>query len=91
MLLSYNPTVEFDVGNADAPNLMKKKYKPVNSLYEYRAGQKVKVFYNPKNHEEFYLDCDDKKKTKMVDYKAGALFILIGLVIVAVPLAVLYR
>ena len=79
--ISWHPVIEYNIGE------LKIKKESAYGSYQskYTIGQDVEIYYNPKNHSEFYIPGDNIQKI------LSATFTIIGIfaIIIAIVSAIL--
>lgn len=53
----YTPIIKYNIDNKQYE---KKVFRPLGTSTQYKTGQELLVFYNPKNHEEIYITHETK-------------------------------
>ena len=71
---TWNPVFEFSVGETK----VRKKSMYGGTKSRYVVGQKMKIFYNPNNYNDFYAEEDTLPKT------LATIFAVVGAVVLAI-------
>ena len=80
---SWHPVFEYKIGELTYT----KESVYGNSQPKYAVGQDVEIYYNPENHNEFYVGGDKTSKT------LGTIFTIVGitLIVIAVCIFLMFR
>ena len=73
---SWNPVFEYNIGEL---KFIKESYYG-NSQSKYAIGQKVEVYYNPEDYNEYYIAGDNLPKT------LATIFTIVGIVAIIVAI-----